>query len=62
MDLFWPEYESKINVMVSFQTHVASYIHCHDRRAQSFRLQMCILAKLKQRIATQSSLIRLSRT
>jgi hypothetical protein len=23
-DLFWPEHESKINVMVSFQTHVAS--------------------------------------
>jgi hypothetical protein len=29
---------------------------------QSFRLQMCILAKLKQRKATQSSLIRRSRT
>jgi hypothetical protein len=43
-------------------THVVSKINCRDRRAQSFRLQMCILANLKQRIVTQSSLLRLLRT
>jgi hypothetical protein len=51
-DLFWPENESKIYILVSFQ-HMFRLEIAVTIGVQSFRLQMCILAKLKQRTATQ---------
>jgi hypothetical protein len=59
--LFWPENESKIYILVSFQ-HMLRLEIAATIGAQSFHLQMCIFAKSKQRTATQSSLIRRSRT